>query len=395
MASLEKAKNHLMIKVCQCKLHIIYVLISFVAANTVFAQEELPNNLKFYGDFRFRIEHDWNSLQSDGSFRKDRSRLRYRGRVGLNYTGIDNVLMGARLRTGDPKKQQDPQLTLGDNFAEFNTLPIGLELLYAQFEFNSFTAWVGKNSFPFKKQNELFWSDNVFPEGVSASYSLAFSNGLLDGLDIHAGHFIIRSEKSSFSSDSYFQGIQIVTNVNNKALLIYPSLYIFNEVPDIPDGNETFTLDYTILHIGAQSRLVQNPLLVFGLDYYRNTKDLEDISSVPDSLKEQKTAVTAQLSIGELTHKGSWKGQLTYAYLERFAAVDFLAQNDWARWDYSSQGSPDGRLTNMKGIELMAGYALNEHMDLKIKAYSVKQIIPFGIEKETGDRIRLDLNIRF
>ncbi|MBT8235282.1 MAG: putative porin [Bacteroidia bacterium] len=379
----------------QFKPLIISVLISFVVGLTAYTQEEEPNNLKFYGDFRFRIEHDWNSLQSDGSFREDRSRLRYRGRVGLNYTGIENVLLGARLRTGDPKKQQDPQLTLGDNFAEFNTLPIGLELLFAQFEFNSFTAWVGKNTYPFKKQNELFWSDNVFPEGVSASHSIEFEDGLLDGLAIHAGHFIIRSEQSMFSADSYFQGIQIVTNVNDKALLIYPSLYIFNEVPDIPDGNEAFTLDYTILHLGAQSRLAQSPLLVLGLDYYLNTKDLRDISSVPEPFKEQKTGITTQLSIGDLTDKGSWKGQLTYAYLERFAAVDFLAQNDWARWDYSSQGSPDGRLTNMRGIELMAGYALNEHMNLVLKVYSVKQIIPFGVQKETGDRIRLDLNIRF
>jgi len=377
------------------KLHIISVLICLVVAITVYAQEEQPNKLEFYGDFRFRIEHDWNSLQSDGAFREDRSRLRYRGRVGMNFTGIENVLMGTRLRTGDPKKQQDPQLTLGDNLAEFNTLPIGLELLFAQFEFNSFTAWVGKNSFPYKKQNELFWSDNVFPEGISASHSITFDNGLLDGIDIHAGHFIIRSEQSTFSADSYFQGLQIVTNVSDKAFLIFPSLYIFNNVPDIPDGNETYTLDYTILHLGAQTRLLQSPLLLFGVDYYKNIQDLGDNGSVPEPLRDQKTGFTAQLSIGELSRKGKWKGQLTYAYLERFAAVDFLSQNDWARWDYSSQGSPDGRLTNMKGIELMAGYALNERMDLKLKVYSVKQIIPLGIEKETGDRIRLDLNIRF
>ena len=382
-------------KILQSSFLISFLLLGLPLVQTVQAQEDQVDEIEFYGDFRFRIEHDWNSLQSDGSFREDRSRLRYRGRVGMNFTGIENVLMGARLRTGDPKKQQDPQLTLGDNFAEFNTLPIGLELLFAQFEFNSFTAWVGKNSFPFKKQNELFWSDNVFPEGISASHSITFDNGLLDGIDIHAGHFIIRSEKSTFSADSYFQGIQLLTNVGDKSLFIYPSLYIFKNVPDIPDGNETFILDYTLLHLGAQSRLVQTPLVVIGVDYYKNTQDLGDNGSVPEPLRDQKTGFTAQLSIGELTHKGKWKGQLTYAYLERYAAVDFLAQNDWARWDYSSQGSPDGRLTNMKGIELMAGYALNERMDLKLKVYSVKQIIPLGIEKETGDRIRLDLNIKF
>jgi len=93
--------------------------------------------------------------------------------------------------------------------------------------------------------------------------------------------------------------------------------------------------------------------------------------------------------------KGNWKAQLIYAYLERFAAVDFLAQNDWARWSYSSQGSPDGRLTNLKGFEFMLGYAVNSNMDLQFRAYSVKQIIALGSTKENGDRVRLDLNIRF
>jgi len=359
------------------------------------AQEDQLEELEFYGDFRFRVEHDWNSLKSDGTFREDRSRLRYRGRIGVNFTGIDKIVVGARLRTGDPKKQQDPQLTLGDNFAEFNTLPVGLELLFAEFKTNSFAAWVGKNSFPFRKQNEMFWSDNVFPEGISVSKFFILNNSFLNGLDIHAGHFIIRSENRTFSADSYFQGIQLVTYTNDNTLSIYPSLYFFNEVPNIPDGNDTFALDYTILHFGARVRLVQSQSIILGADYYRNLEDLGNFDSISEPLRDQKTGVTAQLSFGELTQKGKWKGQVTYAYLERFAAVDFLAQNDWARWDYSSQGSPDGRLTNMKGIELMAAYALNEHMDLRLKVYSVNQILPLGAVKETGDRIRLDLNIRF
>lgn len=386
--------NHTITRLFYFKLFII-IGFGLYTGFSVRAQEDQPKQFDLYGDFRFRIEHDWNSLKSDATFREDRSRLRYRGRMGLKYTGIDNFVLGARMRTGDPKKQQDPQLTLGDNFAEFNTLPVGLELLFAEFKNNSFSAWVGKNSFPFKKQNELFWSDNVFPEGISASRSFKMNNSLVNGLDVHVGHFIIRSENRSFSEDSYFQGIQFVTHSNDKAISIYPSFYFFNKVPNIPDGNETFTLDYTILHFGGQFKLVQSPLVIIGADYYRNLEELGNVDSISEPFRDQKTGVTAQLSFGELTQKGKWKGHVIYAYLERFAAVDFLAQNDWARWDYSSQGSPDGRLTNMKGIELMAGYALNEQMDLQLRVYSVRQILPLGDTKETGDRIRLDINIRF
>ncbi len=59
----------------------------------------------------------------------------------------------------------------------------------------------------------------------------------------------------------------------------------------------------------------------------------------------------------------------SYAKLQKFSAVDFLAQNDWARWDYSSSGSPDGRLTNFNGIELVAGYKISGKISLKMKYY--------------------------
>lgn len=357
--------------------------------------QDQPNEIEFLGDFRFRVEHDWNSLQSDGTFREDRSRLRYRGRFGVLYRGIDRIRVGARLRTGDPKKQQDPQLTLGDNLAEFNTLPIGLEWLFAAYQSPAFSVWAGKNTFPFQKQNELFWSDNVYPEGIYAAFNPSFENGFVDYLEIQAGHFIVRSGQRTFGSDNYFQGYQMAAHMNDRALLVYASFYRFNELPDIPDGNETFTLDYSILNFGSNFKIIRSPLLVLGLDYYRNLEDLGRINAVPDTLRDQKSGIVGQLSLGDLQKKGNWKAQLIYAYLERFAAVDFLAQNDWARWSYGSQGSPDGRLTNLKGFELMLGYALRENIDLQFRAYSVKQLIPYGMEKETGDRVRLDINISF
>ena len=114
-----------------------------------------------------------------------------------------------------------------------------------------------------------------------------------------------------------------------------------------------------------------------------------------EDITESAGITTDRLSVGKLAQRGNWKAQLIYAYLERFAVVDFLTQKDWARWSYSAQGSPDGRLTNLKGFEFMLGYTLNSNMDLQLRAYSVDQIVALGSSKETGDRVRLDLNIRF
>ncbi len=357
--------------------------------------DSLKTKLSFGGDFRFRIEQDWDSRKSDGSYRDDRTRLRYRARFGVTYEYKDWFSSGVRLRTGDPMKQQDPQLTLGEGFEEFGTLPIGFEKAYANFSHKWFSAWIGKNTFPFEKQNELFWSDNVFPEGVSLSGSFDLESRFIQTLRINTGHFIVSSKGRAIESDAYFRSIQFVTTHWQNRLKLFPSFYYFNEIPNIPDGNETFVMNFAVLHFGAKAGILEHPLLTAGVDYYHNFENYDNNLLLEEEFTNQKEGVVAGLNFGSLENLGDWKIGITYAYLERFAAVDFLAQNDWARWDYSTLGSNDGRLTNFRGVEIVGGYALNKNMNLIVKYYTVNQIIPLAIEKETGNRIRFDFNFSF
>ncbi|CDF79819.1 conserved hypothetical protein [Formosa agariphila KMM 3901] len=321
--------------------------------------------------------------------------MRYRARIAAYYNHNEHFSFGLRLRTGDPKKQQDPQLTLGDGFKEFSTIPIGFERAFAGFSFNWFSAWVGKNTYPFEKTNELFWSDNVFPEGILLRGKFKFENKFIESLQVNTGHFIIESKGTSLDADSYFEGLQLVTTHWNNKLMLFPSFYYFNNISNIPDGNETYTVDYAIIHMGAKIEVAKKPNITFAMDFYENLKDYSSNDSISQQFKNQKKGIVTTASIGHLNKKGDWKALVTYTHLERFAAVDFMAQNDWARWDYNSQGSPDGRLTNFKGFEVMAGYALAANMNLKMRFFTVDQIKPFDIAKETGNRVRLDFNIQF
>jgi hypothetical protein len=354
--------------------------------------DSIQKKLKFTADFRFRVEQDWNSQKSDGSQRDDRTRLRYRARIGATYDFKDWVSFGMRIRTGQANKQQDPQLTIGD---QFSSVPIAFEKIYANFNYNWLSAWIGKNTFPFEKQNELFWSDNVFPEGVALSGKFSFENEFVQSLKVNTGHFIFATSGTSLGNDSYFEGIQLVSSHWQNRVKFFPAFYYFKNMPDIPDGGDTFNIDYSVVHLGANVVLLKNPKVTAGFDYYQNIQDYHGNDSIPKFLQDQKKGYVANAGIGTLNKKGDWKVQLTYTYLERFAAVDYLAQNDWARWDYSSQGSPDGRLTNFKGLEIMAGYALAENMDLKVRFFTVEQLLAYGTTKENGNRIRLDFNIGF
>ncbi|WP_445730797.1 putative porin [Mariniflexile sp.] len=376
-------------------LRIIFFLFLISWPFTLISQNETPSKLQFNADFRFRVEEDWNSKKSDGSFRDDRTRWRYKARAGFQYDYNHWASFGARIRTGNPMKQQDPQLTLGDDFSEFNILPIGFEKIYFKAEQDGYAFWIGKNTFPFEKQNELFWSDNVYPEGVFLKKKFKMQTGVLNNLDLSGGHFILRTNGTSLDKDSYFQGLQIATSLLDKKAKLYGGMYQFKNIPNIPDGAETFVFDYSILNIGTNISLLKSHDLNLELDYYNNLKNYGSNDSIAPNLKNQKRGFVTGLNIGHLSKKSDYAFKVTYSYLEKYAAVDFLAQNDWARWDYSSFNSPDGRLTNLKGVELVGSYLLDKNIKLTLKYYKVNQLITSGTAKETGDRIRLDLDVKF
>jgi hypothetical protein len=373
----------------------LLILVMLSSIGSIFAQaDSVPSKLSFNADFRFRLEEDWHSRKPDGTIRDNRSRLRYRLRAGFDYQLNSWAAFGARIRTGNPNKQQDPQLTLGEGFAEFATLPLGFEKAF--FEANKYgvTLWLGQNTFPFEKQNELFWSDNVFPEGVFLKKKVAFKGKVLNELDISVGHFLARASGKSFSQDSYFQGFQVSGTLLDKRLVVFPSFYRFKSLPDIPDGGGTYLIDYSIAHLGARGIVLKKPWITLEADLYQNLQDYTKNDSIPLNLQDQTAGLTLAAGIGKLKKKKDWHFKATATYLQRYSAVDYFTQNDWARWDYGNSGSPDGRLTNMKGIELVLGYMLADKLSLRTKFYLVEQIVPYGMAKETNSRIRFDLDIK-
>ena len=379
-------------------MRLFLFLVSFVFAFSTFSQKDslkAVNKLKFSGDFRFRIEQDWKSRKSDGSYRDDRSRLRYRMRFGANYAYNEWITFGMRIRTGQWNKQQDAHVTLGTGFKEFSTAPLGFDKIFLEFKRYNFNFWLGKNSYPFKKQNELFWSDNVSPDGVFLAYDFKLNSKIIDQLKINAGHFIVKANSGSFNTDAYFQGVQLQTSFWKKRVQLFPGFYYFNKMPDIPDGLATTTLNYAIFHVGGSYLISKSASFALEADFYANSSDLTNNPQIPTILNDQNKGYVFALKWGKLKEKNDFQIKITYALLERYSIVDYFAQNDWVRWDYSSIGSPDGRLANFQGAELSIAYAINKNFKLKTRCFMVEQLISTGAFKENGYRVRLDLDIGF
>jgi hypothetical protein len=360
---------------------------------TLFAQQDSTKApLSYEMDFRFRIEHDWNSIKSNGSLRADRSRLRYRFRTGIKFEK-SWYSSGCRIRTGDLRKQQDPQLTLGKGLEEFGSLPLGFEKIYFNGQFDKFKFSFGKFDYPFTKSNELFWSDNVFPEGIAFEHSFDLGSTNLEPLKLSAGHFVLSSNGQSFFNDAYAQGIQLNLQAKNKLFSFFPGLFTFRNIPNIPDGAHTFHLDYSILNLGTNIRLLSEIPLSLEIDFYQNMEDYTNNPDVESRFADERSAYTIGLKWGTLKQADSWLFKLTYTNTERYAILDYMAQNDWGRWDYSAFNSPDGRLSNYEGIEVVAAYAISEKLNLVAKYYWIEQLVPIGLFSENGQRLRLDLNV--
>lgn len=354
------------------------------------------DKLTFTGDVRLRVEHDWKSQNSNGILRNARSRMRYRFRFGLNYSLDKYSSFGGRIRSGNINDQQGPHVTIGGNQGEFGLVKIGFEKLYYQFEKDNFVGWVGKNTIPLKKLNELFWNDNVFPEGVGLKYKRTFeSPKLLNSLSINTGHFIIRSNNKTFNQDSYLQIFQIESNLLNNRVSLFPAYYYFHQIGNFPDGKQTFELDYAISHFGSQITVSKKHNMKLGMEVYKNLQDYSDLDHIPANLKKQTNGLVLSVAYGKVEERGDWLIYFAYANIQKYAIVDYFAQNDWSRWDYSSIGATGSRISNFHGVEMRIGYAFKKNYTLILRSYFVEQLVQTGNFKENGNRIRLDLNIGF
>ena len=177
----------------------LYALVLVVCCSSVSlvgqqATEEKKKQypFEFKGDFRFRIEQDWDSRKGDGSYRDDRSRLRYRLRFGFDKKINEYYTAGASIRSGNLNDQQGPHLTIGGGAgSEFGLGGVGIEKAFLKYSKGPLTAWIGKNGYPFFKQHELFWNDNVRPEGFAISRKDKLSNRVK--LTPTAGYFLFKS----------------------------------------------------------------------------------------------------------------------------------------------------------------------------------------------------------
>lgn len=351
-------------------------------------------SLQIYGDFRIRAEADWDSQKSDGTYRDDRTRLRFKLRFGFVYRWSDQISFGARLRSGDPRDQQSPHSTLGKGFETPN---FKIDKAFLRGDHKYFWWWAGKNNFPFWKQNELFWDDDVNPDGIAFGSNIKLSERV--NLKPTASYFIVYSNGQKFNTDASFSALQLAFDFgfDRAGITVASGYYGLNDIPILSDGPAVRGINYQFINSGIKVALKTRLPITIGADLMLNFEDYSNDSLIVASgLESEKTGFVASLSLGKLQKKGDILFVYYYSYIQKYSVVDYFAQDDWVRWSYAS--TTGTRSSNFQGHEFRLAYAFGSGFNVVTRLYlvdAIKKNHPEDVAKESGNRFRIDFNIRF
>lgn len=370
---------------------------STMATSALYEKEGLLSDndkLKVTADFRFRVETDWNSQKADGSERDDRTRLRIRARMGMDYSFLEHYSTGFRIRTGSLDTQQSPHITIHD----FNGNPKGqqgvvFDKWYLKAKFDNVWAWGGRNTYPFWKQNEQFWSDDVNPAGGAFGYQ--FKLGEDHNFQLIAGGFALPSGGWDFAS-SMGAGQLVYTNQlsNNFGLTIAAGFFGIYANQDSTPAERYLTgngqRDYTLFQLHGQLKTsVFSKPLKLGLDYSHNAENYspDDTDEYTAKHHDDVDGVVVSAVLGGLKKQWDWQLGYYYSYIEALAVNSSYAQDNWVRWGSAYQT----RSVDMKGHEIRAGIAFLKNFNLVARVYLADSITTI----EDGNRVRFDFNYKF
>ena len=355
--------------------------------------------LELAGDFRLRLEDDWDSLRGDGTEREDRLRVRARARIRVNaqVNKYWNAVVG--VRTGNDNSQQSPHITLYD-FEGNPTGPTDLnfDLWYAQFEAGGWSGWFGRNRLNLWKQDDLEATDDITAIGMGLNYA----HGLGSGTLTWKGGLASLPAGMRNTSGQGLTG-EVVYDWNGEQHGFTGALIYFgiDADPDNVAGAELLLTennirDYQTVMMQLQYRTAayRRPLKV-GIDLGRNIEDYanEPVNSFSEFHQDDVDYAVVFAKYGS-TAPGKWLFGYFYAYMEALAVSSSYAQDDWLRWGNVSQT----RATNFKGSEFRLAYGFTDNMDVVTRLYLVEaiELLNFDdIAKEDGNRLRIDFNISF
>ncbi|MCP3978391.1 MAG: hypothetical protein GY716_03530 [bacterium] len=358
------------------------------------------DGLELFADFRLRAEADWDSQSAAGVERDDRTRIRIRARVGLNYEAGDHVSFGVRLRTGSDLSQQSPHITildLDDN--DTGDAQINFDKWFVKARRHSLWGSVGRDGLPFWRQNELLWDDDVTPAGIAGGLDTRFAEESC--LAVNLGYFSLPVGMQQFSGNLAAAQVVYSFEPTRGGATVAVGHLAFDSDPADADAatllNGNGLRDYAVWVASVRGRVkIGSRPLKLGVDLFHNAEDYasvdpglppDDAEQITFDNRDETDGFVASLTYGDAKEKGRWLAAYYYARVETLAVNASYAQDDWVRWG----SAVETRGSDMRGHELRFVYALGAKSNVVARLYLVEAITT----AEDGNRFRVDYNRRF
>ncbi len=356
------------------------LLLPAIAGAAIFEK----NGFKITCDFRARAEADFDSQRASGVPRDDRNRIRIRARLGLDYQAGDVLSFGLRLRSGSDDSHQSPHVTVLD-FDDNDTgdTDFNFDKWFLKARGETAWGWIGRNSLPFWKQNELYWDDDVTLAGLGFGFKTDAGAG---SFAFNGGYFSLPVGMQEFAGN--LAAAQLV--FSGKDFRLAAGLLDVDANPGDADAGRLLRgnglRDYSIWVGSLQGKFGKWTL---GADVMHNDEGYSpnDPDPITAAHHDQTDGFVLSVKYGGTKAKGDWLGAVYYAEIETFAVHSSYAQDDWVRWG----SAVETRGSDMEGTELRFAYALEKNMNLVARLYLVESITT----GEDGSRLRLDFNYKF
>jgi putative porin len=153
-------------------------------------QGQAPPALRFNGDFRVRYEY---TTRGNGAPSLDREVVRFR--LGMSYPLRPDLVVRARLATGDPDDPNSTDVTLG---TFVNDLAFSLDLASVELNRPRWGLVAGKFLNPLLS-TELVWDGDVNPQGVGGRITMGKPSSVTGTLT--ALYFVLNQQVADSGSD--------------------------------------------------------------------------------------------------------------------------------------------------------------------------------------------------
>ncbi|MBI5803029.1 MAG: putative porin [Verrucomicrobia bacterium] len=396
-------------------------------------------NLRIGGDVRLRYDGIYQDPDNGGATSVDRNRLRYRMRVGVTATMMDDMEVGLRFTSAENKStgnngQGDPISGNDTLTSNGSKKPLWIDLAYAKWQFlnrpdfsGTFIGGKMENPFVF---DEVVFDGDYTPEGLA--FQLGYTVNDEHALKFNAGLFSL-AEIGASSHDTYMMGAQLrwegnwnahwasslglsALAISDKQNLTHAAAGVNPNVLDVSRGNTR------VSSVGALTSSF-NPIIVdgsvtytresfpfypgafpikFAAEYINNPAASANPATSPIGPgRTRGEAYSIGMQLGKSGKKGTWDLTYKWKWLESNYWFEEVVDSDHGAWYQTSPfvgggGTGYGAGTNLRGHYMRAAYSPYDSLSLSVTYYLFGLIDkPAGASSSTAGRIQVDAAFKF